>query len=157
MSIERTPMLKGTLVKLTEELKELKTVSRPKVIQEISEARANGDLSENADYHAAREKQGEIEAKIKRLEGTLSSAEVIEASALEMGHIIIGAQVTIENLNTKAQQTYTLVGPEGIDALSGKISVYSPIGKGLMGKKVNDIATIETPKGELSLKIISFE
>ncbi len=157
MPIERLAMLKGTYDRLNTELQELKKVSRPKVIQEITEARANGDLSENADYHATREKQGEIESKIQSLENKIALAEIIETSPKEAGHVIIGAEVTVVNMSTNKQTIYTLVSTEGVDVLTGRISVHSPIGKGLMGKKVGDLSKINTPKGEMTLKVISFK
>jgi transcription elongation factor GreA len=149
-------MSRATNDKLEKQLHELKTVDRPNIIEEIAEARSNGDLSENAEYHAAREKQGEIEAHIRILEDKLARAEIIEVSAEDSDHVIFGATVKVKDLKTQKEMSYTLVSPDGVDLLEGKISAQSPIGKGLMGKKVGEVTQIQTPKGELELEILEF-
>ncbi len=157
MSNGNIPMSQETYDKLKAQLDDYKKVHRPNIIAEIAEARAQGDLSENAEYHAAKEKQGEIEAQIAILEDKLARAEIITVSAADSDHIIFGATVQVLNLQSKKKQTYTLVSPDGVDILEGKISAQSPIGKGLLGKRPGDKVDINTPKGKLELEVLSFE
>jgi transcription elongation factor GreA len=143
--------------RLSQELDTLKKVDRPDIIAEIATARAQGDLSENAEYHAAKEKQGVIEDKIRELEDKLHRAEIYSTQPIESDHIIFGAVVSVKNLDTKKVQQYTLVGTEDVDVTVGKISSVSPIGKSLMGRKPGDIVEVQIPKGTLKLEILDYK
>lgn len=136
------------------ELNELKSVKRPAVIQAIAEARAHGDLKENAEYHAAREQQGFIEGRIQDIEGKLSNAQIIDITKLpNNGKVIFGATVTILNLDTEEEVTYRIVGDDEADIKNNLISVNSPIARGLIGKEADDVANITTPKGVVEFEI----
>ncbi|MBF0431936.1 MAG: transcription elongation factor GreA [Fibrobacteria bacterium] len=156
MSGQRLPMSQATYDKLKIKLATLKAEDRPAIIKEIAEARAQGDLAENAEYHAAKEKQGMIEHEIAVIEDKLARVEIIKVSAADSEHVIFGANVKVKNLDSGAVLEYTLVSPDGMDIANNKISAKSPIGRGLMGKKVGDSVTIETPKGIQRLEILSF-
>ena len=145
------------LKKLKEELLQLEQVERPRVTQEIADARDKGDLSENAEYDAAKEAQGMLEMKISKLEAVLSNARLIDESQLDLSKVLVLSKVTIKNLNNQMQLNYTLVAESEADLKSGKISVSSPIGKGLLGKKVGEIAEVTVPNGTLKFEIISIE
>ena len=145
------------LQNLKDELKELESVERPKISQQIAEARDKGDLSENAEYDAAKEAQGMLEMKISKLEATLSNARLIDESQLDLSKVLVLSKVTIKNLNNQMQLKYTLVAESEADLKSGKISVNSPIGKGLLGKKVGEIAEVIVPNGTIKFEIISIE
>ena len=148
---------KEGLKKLKDELNHLKDVERPKASNAIGEARDKGDLSENAEYDAAKEAQGMLEMKISKLEATLSNARLIDESQLDLSKVLVLSKVTIKNLNNQMQLNYTLVAESEADLKSGKISVSSPIGKGLLGKKVGEIAEVTVPSGTLKVEIISIE
>jgi transcription elongation factor GreA len=135
------------LKKLKEELHHLKTKERPSISNQIAEARDKGDLSENAEYDAAKEAQGLLELKISKLEDTISNARIIDESKLDLHKVLILSKVKLKNLANKAELTYTLVPEQEADLKSGKISVDSPIGKGLLGKKVGETAEIKVPSG----------
>jgi transcription elongation factor GreA len=135
------------LRKLKEELHHLKSKERPSISNQIAEARDKGDLSENAEYDAAKEAQGLLELKISKLEDTVSNARIIDESKLDASKVLILSKVKLKNLNNKAEITYTLVPEQESDLKTGRISVDSPIGKGLLGKKVGDIAEIKVPSG----------
>lgn len=150
------PMTQTAYDKVAEELEVLKKQERPAIIAEIAAARAQGDLSENAEYHAAKEKQGHLEDRIQELEDKLARAEIVTASAADADHIIFGAQVEVKNLANSKVLTYTLVGSDEVDVTSGKISSASPIGKGLLGKKIGDVVEVDIPKGKLRLEILKF-
>lgn len=156
MSNNSIPMSQQAYDKLLLELDHLKKVDRPHIISEIAVARAQGDLSENAEYHAAKEKQGHIEDKIQTLEDKIARAEIFTADASESDHVIFGAVVSVKNLNTHKVQEYTLVGSDEVDVIAGKISSASPIGKGLMGRKVGDVIEVQIPKGTLKLEILKY-
>jgi transcription elongation factor GreA len=145
------------LSELERELKELKTVGRKEIAQKIAEARSHGDLSENAEYEAAKEEQGLHELKISKLEATLSRTRIIDSSKFSNGSIHILSKVKIRNRKTNKEVNYCLVSPEEADFSSGKISVTSPIGKGLMGKKSGDIVQIQVPAGMQELEILAIE
>ena len=145
------------LKKLKDELSHLKDVERPKASNAIAEARDKGDLSENAEYDAAKEAQGMLEMKISKLEATLSNARLIDESQLDLSKVLVLSKVTIKNLNNQMQLKYTLVAESEADLKSGKISVNSPIGKGLLGKKVGEIAEVVVPNGTIKFEIISIE
>ncbi|MFJ1473522.1 transcription elongation factor GreA [Capnocytophaga cynodegmi] len=142
------------LKKLREELNQLKDVERPKASQAIAEARDKGDLSENAEYDAAKEAQGLLEMKIAKLETLLANARLIDESQLDTSKVLVLSTVKIKNLNNNMQMTYTLVAESEADLKSGKISVSSPIGKGLLGKSVGEIAEINVPNGVLKMEVL---
>ena len=143
------------LKKLRDELNHLKDVERPKASQAIAEARDKGDLSENAEYDAAKEAQGLLEMRIAKLEETLSGARLINESELDTSKVLVLSTVEVKNKANDMQMSYTLVAQSEADLASGKISVDSPIGKGLLGKEVGDTATIQVPNGTIELEILS--
>ena len=142
------------LKKLRDELNYLKDVERPKASNAIGEARDKGDLSENAEYDAAKEAQGLLELKISKLEEVVANARVIDESQLDTSKVLVHSHVKIKNQTNGAEMTYKLVAQSEADLKSGKISVDSPIGKGLLGKSVSDIAEIDVPSGKLKFKIL---
>ena len=148
---------KEGLKKLKDELSQLKDIERPKASNAIAEARDKGDLSENAEYDAAKEAQGMLEMKISKLEAVLSNARLIDESQLDLSKVLVLSKVTIKNLNNQMQLKYTLVAESEAYLKSGKISVSSPIGKGLLGKKVGEIAEVVVPNGTIKFEIISIE
>ncbi len=140
---------------LTEELKQLKSVIRPKIIQAIAEARAHGDLKENAEYHAAREEQSFTEGRIQDLEAKLSNAQIIDPSTMvNDGKVIFGSTVTVINIKDNAELTYKIVGEDEVDLKANKISYKSPIGAALVGKSLDDTVTVKTPGGVVEYEII---
>ena len=143
------------LKKLREELNQLKDVERPRASQAIGEARDKGDLSENAEYDAAKEAQGMLEMKISKMEETLAGARVIDESQLDVSKALVLSKVRIKNLNNNMEMDYTLVAESEANLKAGKISVNSPIGKGLLGKSVGDIAEIQVPNGILKFEILN--
>tara|TARA_B100000989_G_scaffold297225_1_gene282398 strand:+ start:473 stop:949 length:477 start_codon:yes stop_codon:yes gene_type:complete len=143
------------LKKLRQELNQLKDVDRPKASQAIAEARDKGDLSENAEYDAAKEAQGMLEMQIAKLENTLANARIINESELDTTKVLVLSTVEVKNKSNGAKMEYTLVAQSEADLKTGKISVDSPIGKGLLGKEVGDTATISVPNGTIQLDIIS--
>lgn len=145
------------LKKLKDELSHLKDIERPKASNAIGEARDKGDLSENAEYDAAKEAQGMLEMKISKLEEVFSNARVIDESKLDLSKVLVLSKVKIKNLNNQMQLNYKLVAESEADLKSGKISVSSPIGKGLLGKKVGEVAEVIVPNGTLKFEIISIE
>ena len=150
----KIPLTKDGEKKLQEELKSLK-IERPKISKAIAEAREHGDLKENAEYHAAREQQGLVEAKIKDIEFKLSNSEIIDNKTTDKkNHIIFGCTVELLNINDNSKVKYQIVGDEEADLTKNKISFNSPIGQGLINKKVGDEITITVPNGELNFKVI---
>ncbi|MBL19821.1 MAG: transcription elongation factor GreA [Flavobacteriaceae bacterium] len=145
------------LKKLREELNHLKDVERPRASQAIAEARDKGDLSENAEYDAAKEAQGMLEMKIAKMEETLSGARVIDESQLDVSKALVLSKVRIKNLTNSMEMNYTLVAESEADLKTGKISVNSPIGKGLLGKAVGEIADVTVPNGTLKFEILSIK
>ena len=143
------------LKKLREELNHLKDVERPRASQAIGEARDKGDLSENAEYDAAKEAQGMLEMKIAKMEETLANARVIDESQLDVSKVLVLSKVRIKNLTNNMEMNYTLVAESEADLKSGKISVSSPIGRGLLGKEVGDIAEVLVPNGKIQFEILS--
>ena len=140
--------------RLKEELEELRTTGRMEASRAIAEARDKGDLSENAEYDAAKDAQGMLELKISDMEKVLSVARVISASQLDMSKVTVLSKVKVRNLKNKAEAVYHLVSESEADLKLGKISVSSPIGSGLLGKKVGEIATVKTPGGEILFEIL---
>ena len=141
--------------KLRQELNQLKDVDRPRASQAIAEARDKGDLSENAEYDAAKEAQGMLEMQIAKLENTLANARIINESELDTTKVLVHSTVEVKNKSNGAKMEYTLVAQSEADLKTGKISVDSPIGRGLLGKEVGDTATISVPNGTIELDIIS--
>ena len=146
-------MTAGGYTSLDEELKRLKTIERPSVIAAISEARAHGDLSENAEYHAAKEQQGWTEARVAELEDKLSRAEIIDISKLSGDTVMFGAKVTLIDEETDEKTAYQIVGEFEADVKKGKISVSSPIARAIIGKKKGDSVEVNTPGGGKSYEI----
>jgi|TARA_B100001989_G_scaffold125334_1_gene88505 transcription elongation factor GreA len=140
--------------KLKDELNNLKSIERPKIINQIAEARDKGDLSENAEYDAAKEAQGLLEARIARLENELSKSRVLDEKNIDLSTAKLLTTVKIENIQSKQKMSYTLVSESEADLKNKKISISSPIGRGLMGKKVGEIVDISVPSGVIKFKIL---
>lgn len=149
-----TYLTQGGLNKLRKELDQLRRVDRPAISQQIAEARDKGDLSENAEYDAAKEAQGLLELKISKLEATLSDAVVIDESKLDTDKVLILSRVRLKNMNNGMEVEYTLVPENEADLKAKKISVESPIGKGLLGKKVGETAEIQVPNGVVKFEVV---
>ncbi len=151
----KSPMTTRGAEKLREELHELKTVARPKVIQAIAEARALGDLKENAEYHAAREQQSFIEGRIGEIEGKLSNAEIIDITKLNAGgKVVFGATVELMSVETEEEVTYQIVGDDEADIKANLISISSPIARALIGKEEGEIAVVQAPGGKKEYEIL---
>jgi transcription elongation factor GreA len=157
MSMDRVPMTIDGYKKLEEELHRLKAVERPRIIQAISEARAHGDLSENAEYHAAKEAQGLNEARVAELEDKFNRADVIDPSSLTGATIKFGATVTLVDEDTDEKVKYQIVGDLEASVKEGKISISSPIARALIGKSKGDSVEVTTPKGSRSYEILKIE
>ena len=140
--------------KLKEELEFLEHTERPRVTQEISDARDKGDLSENAEYHAAKEEQSHLEFKIAKLKNVFSNARILDDSQLDTSKVLVLSKVKIKNVANKMEFTYTLVADSESDVANFKLSVNSPIGKGLLGKEVGDVAEIQVPNGIMKFEIM---
>jgi transcription elongation factor GreA len=140
--------------KLKEELEQLEKVERFEIIKAIEVARAHGDLSENAEYHAAKERQGHIEARIQYLNSKLGAAEVIDTRGQEFEKVVFGVKVRLENVETEEESVYMLVGPDESDIKEGKISIMSPLGKALIGKEEGDEVEFRSPSGPKTYEII---
>ncbi|HYF06983.1 MAG TPA: transcription elongation factor GreA [Acetobacteraceae bacterium] len=151
--MQKFPMTAEGLARLEEELRHLKAEERPAIIRAISEARAHGDLSENAEYHAARERQSFIEGRISELEAIIPSAEVIDVSRMSGDQVRFGARVTIVDEETEDEKTYRIVGAYEADMKNGSISVTSPLARALMGRKVGDSVEVPAPGGARSVEI----
>jgi transcription elongation factor GreA len=148
------PMTTVGAAKLNEELERLKRIERPSIIKAIAEARSHGDLKENAEYHAAKDQQGFIEARIRYIESRLGSAKIIDVTKLNNdGRVIFGATVTLINVATEEKVTYQIVGEEEADIRSGKISVASPIARAVIGKRSGDFVEVNTPSGLIEYEI----
>jgi transcription elongation factor GreA len=145
------------LQRLSDELRQLKAEERPSIIRQIAEARTHGDLSENAEYHAARERQSFIEGRIAELEEIVSSVEVIDPSSLSGEHIMFGAHVRLVEEDTEKESTYQIVGVYEADIKSGKLSISSPLAKALIGKRVGDAVSVPAPGGDRSYEILSIK
>ncbi|MEO6252865.1 MAG: transcription elongation factor GreA [Ferruginibacter sp.] len=146
-----------TFERLKEELQHMKGVDRPAASHAIAEAREKGDLKENAEYDAAKEAQGMLEAKIKQLEGVLSNARILDESTIDTSKVSILTKVTLTNLNTKKKVTYKIVSENEADLKQGKISVTSPIGHSLLGKVIGDVVDVQVPAGTMKFKIENIE
>ena len=153
--MEKIPITSDGKLKVEDELKNLKTIERPRIINSIAEARAHGDLSENAEYHAAKELQGLIEAKISEMENALANAQVIDVKEIpETGRVIFGSTVMVYDIENDKEIKYKIVGNLESDPDKGKISIDTPIAKGLVGKFVDDEINIKTPSGNLKYEIL---
>ena len=155
--MDTIPFTKETYELLKQELETLKKVERPRIQQEIADARAQGDLSENFEYHAAKDQQGKIESKIQVLEDKIARAMVIEHDTKSADRILFGATVKVKDLTLGKEHEYTLVSPEGSDPVNGKISSVSPIGKALLGKVKGDKVEVQTPKKIIKLEILDYK
>jgi len=153
--MDRIPITKEGFEKIKAELERLKTIERRAVVEAIKEARGHGDLSENAEYDAAKERQGMVEAKIAELEGKIGKFEVIDTSNVKADKVVFGVYVEIENVESEEVKKYRIVGPDESDLSKGYISVFSPVARALIGKKVGDIAVVNAPKGEIEYEIIN--
>lgn len=156
MSDKQPMTVKGKL-KLDQELKQLLQVERPDVIKAIEEARGHGDLSENADYDAAKERQGFVEQRIADIQGKLSTAEIVDPLNIKSDKIVFAATVTILDLDTEKETTYQLVGVDEANVKEGKLSIFSPLGRALIGKKKKDVVEVNSPKGDKEYEILNFE
>ncbi|MFK8016664.1 MAG: transcription elongation factor GreA [Gammaproteobacteria bacterium] len=154
--MDRVPLTERGAKMLRDELKTLKSVERPEIIQAIAEARAHGDLKENAEYHAAKERQGFIEGRIKDLEGKLSNAQVIDVTQVEGGgKIIFGSTVELLDVDADKEVTYQIVGQDEADIKQGLLSITSPIARSLIGKSEEDEVVVKTPGGEVVYEVLS--
>jgi transcription elongation factor GreA len=152
--LERIPVTKEGYEMLKKELEKLKRVERPENIKAIEEARAHGDLSENAEFTAAKDRQGFIEGRIGELEFKLGNADVIEADDLPKDRVVFGCRVLLENLDTGEEVIYQLVGPDESDISQGRISITSPLGKALLGKKPGAELTVQVPGGKRAYELV---
>ena len=156
MSLKRVPITARGADALRVELRKLKSEDRPNVIKAIAEARAHGDLSENAEYHAAREQQGFIEGRIQELEAKLSNAEIIDVTQMQnTGKVIFGATIDVEEEDSGAKQTYQIVGEDEADIRAGRVSITSPIARALVGKSEGDVVDVTAPGGIRSYEIVA--
>jgi transcription elongation factor GreA len=156
--MKRDPLTKAGADRLREELAHLKKVERPKIIAAIAEARAHGDLKENAEYHAAREQQGFIEGRIQRLESTISHAQIIDVERLNPGdRVVFGATVTLSDEETAEEKTYQIVGDIEADIKHDRIAVSSPISRALIGREVGDVVVVRAPAGDREYEIVAVE
>jgi transcription elongation factor GreA len=155
--MEKVPMTAEGYRVLDDQLKQLKSVERPSVISAISEAREHGDLSENAEYHAAKERQGWIEGQIADIEDKISRAQVIDVSKLNGDQVMFGATVTVVDEDTEEESRYQIVGEHEADVKAGKISIASPIARSLISKEVGDVVEVNTPGGVKAYEILKVE
>jgi transcription elongation factor GreA len=151
---DRVPMTQVGYDRLKDELRRLKSEERPHIVREIEVARAHGDLSENAEYHAAKEKQGQIEARVRFVEDKIARAQVIDPSGQSLDAVRFGLTVDLEDTATGEQVTYTILGEEETDVATGKISVASPVARALLGRGVGDSVTVRIPKGTREFEIL---
>ena len=156
MASDRLPITVFGKAKLEEELKRLVQIERPNVIKAIEEARAHGDISENADYDAAKDRQAMIEGRIADIQGKLANAEVVDITRLQSSKIIFGATVELQDLESDEKVKYQIVGEDESDVKQGKVSVFSPIARSLIGKKKGDIIEFKSPKGEREFEVLNF-
>ena len=156
--MNKSPMTVHGAQRLREELHRLKTVDRPRISNAIAEARALGDLKENAEYHAAREQQSFAEGRIAEIEGKLGNAEIIDVTKVNAnGKVVFGATVKLLNLNTDEEVSYRIVGEDEADIKSGLVSIGSPVARGLIGKSAGDEVTVQVPNGTVEYEVLSVE
>ncbi len=152
--MKKNPITPQGYQKLKDSLDKLLKVERPKNVKAIEEARSHGDLSENAEYHAAKEKQSFLEGRIQEIQGKLGLAQVIDPSKISQDNIAFGATVKVLDLDTDEEKTFTLVGPDESDIKSNRISITSPVGRALIGKSIGDLATIKAPSKTMEYEIL---
>jgi transcription elongation factor GreA len=152
--MEKAPMTAEGLAKLEKELRHLKSVARPEVVHAIAEARSHGDLSENAEYHAARERQSFIEGRIAELEDLISRADVIDVTKMSGDTIRFGANVVLSDEDTEEEVSFTIVGAHESDVASGRLSVTSPLARALIGKTMGDVVEVTAPRGAKSYEVV---
>lgn len=152
--MERVPITKAGYESLKQELQHLKTVERPSNIKAIEEARAHGDLSENAEFHAAKERQSFIEGRVNELGYKLGNADIIDTDNLPKDRLVFGCQAVLENVDTEERVTYMLVGPDESDIDAGRISVKSPLGQALLGKEIGDEVVVAAPAGRRVYELV---
>jgi transcription elongation factor GreA len=150
----KQPITPDGLKKLQEELKRLKSIERPKVIEAITEARGHGDISENAEYEAAKEQQAFLEKKIRELENRIANANVVDPSTMSTERVVFGVQVTVQDLESGDEASYQIVGADEADVNSQRISITSPVARALIGKKIGDVVQVQVPKGLLELEVM---
>lgn len=156
--MNKIPLTVAGAEKLREELHELKTVVRPRIIAAIAEAREHGDLKENAEYHAAREQQSFTEGRIADIEAKLSNAQIIDVTKLDAdGKVVFGATVKLENIDTEEVVTYQIVGDDEADIKAGRISIGSPIARALIGKEQEDVVVVKAPGGDIEYEILDVQ
>lgn len=155
--MDRIPITQEGFARLKAELERLKTVDRREIIDAIQDARSHGDLSENAEYDAAKERQGLIEARIAELESKVPRFDVIDTSKMTGDKVMFGAKVTLKNIDTDGIKIYTVVGPDESDISLGKISILSPLSRAIIGKKEGDDVVVHAPDGEINYEIVSVE
>ncbi len=151
---ERIPMTPSGYKKLEAELKHIRTVERPKIVKEIEVARAHGDISENAEFHAAKERQGQIETRVRVIDDRLARAQVIDPSGQAVDQVRFGMTVVLVDADTNEEATYTILGEEEADAKCGRISVTSPVARALLGRGVGEAVTVRVPKGKREFEIL---
>lgn len=156
MASDRIPITVRGKAKLEEELKRLTSVERPAVIKAIEEARSHGDISENAEYDAAKERQAMIEGRIAEIQGQLVGAEIVDTSTLKSDKIVFGAHVVLTDLDTDEEVSYQIVGVDESDVKEGKISILSPLARALIGKLAGDSIQVKSPKGEKEYEVVKF-
>ena len=156
--MEKEPITISGLKKLKDELEELKVVKRPKIVAAIAEARSHGDLKENAEYHAAKEQQAQLESRVIAINDVIARANVIDVTKVDnQGNVIFGSTVTVQNLETSEKIKYKIVGQDEADASKNLIYFRSPIGKALIGKNIKDMISVNTPSGEKSFEILNIQ
>jgi transcription elongation factor GreA len=154
---DKLPMTISGKLKLETELKRLVSEERPTIIKAIEEARAQGDISENAEYESAKERQGMIEGRIGEIQGKLAGADVIDVSLIKADRVVFGAHVVLTDLETEENVAYQIVGVDEADVKKGMISILSPLARALIGKKAGDTVTVQSPKSDKEFEIVSFE
>jgi transcription elongation factor GreA len=154
---DKMPMTLHGKALLEAELKRLMQEERPAVIKAIEEARAQGDISENAEYEAAKERQSMIEGRIAEIQGKLASAEAVDPSTIKADRVVFGATVTLSDIEEEEELTYQIVGSDEADVKKGKISIMSPFARSLIGKKVGEVIVVQSPKGEKEYEVLSFK
>ena len=156
--MEKEPVTIRGLEKLKSELEELKTIKRPKIVAAIAEARSHGDLKENAEYHAAKEQQAQMESRVIEINDTIARANVIDVTKIDNnGNVIFGSTVTLKDLREKKTMTYKIVGKDEADIKENLIFFRSPIGKSLIGKTVNDVTIVDTPSGKKNFEVLDIK
>ena len=156
--MDKEPITSQGLIKIKKELQELKNIKRPKIVSAIAEARSHGDLKENAEYHAAKEQQAQMESRVIAINDIIARANVIDVTKIENnGNVVFGSTVNLKDLETDQKIKYKIVGQDEADASKNLIYFQSPIGKALIGKKIEDLVSVKTPSGERNFEILSVE